>query len=87
MSSFFLSKSFQKVRIVKDSMWPSEHILPYKQLTQYLYFQINFYHHLVWKDPLKKEMANHSSILAWKIPWVEKPGRLKSMMSQRVRCD
>ena len=35
-------------------------------------------------DPLEKEMATHSSILAWKIPWVEKFGRLQSMGSQRV---
>ena len=37
-----------------------------------------------WKDPLKKEMATHSSTLAWKIPWTEEPGRLQSMGSQRV---
>ena len=36
------------------------------------------------EDPLEKEMAPHSSILAWKIPWMEKPGRLQSMGSQRV---
>ena len=35
------------------------------------------------KDPLQKEMATHSSTLAWKIPWMEEPGRLKSMGSQR----
>ena len=34
--------------------------------------------------PLEKEMATHSSILAWKIPWTEEPGRLQSMWSQRV---
>ena len=34
------------------------------------------------EDPLEKEMATHSSILAWKIPWTEKPGRLQSMGSQ-----
>ena len=39
---------------------------------------------LGWKDPLEKEMATHSSILAWKIPWTEEPGRLQSMGSQRV---
>ena len=39
---------------------------------------------LGWKDPLKKGMATHSSILAWKIPWMEEPGRLQSMGSQRV---
>ena len=37
---------------------------------------------LGWEDPLGKEMANHSSILAWRIPLTEKPGRLQSMGSQ-----
>ena len=36
------------------------------------------------EDPLEKEMATHSSILAWKIQWTEDPGRLQSMGSQRV---
>ena len=40
---------------------------------------------LVWEDSLEKEMAAHSSILAWRIPWTEEPGRLQSMGSQRVR--
>ena len=39
---------------------------------------------LCWEDPLEKEMAAHSSILAWKIPWTAEPGRLLSMGSQRV---
>ena len=39
------------------------------------------------EDPLEKEMATHSSTLAWKIAWTEKPGRLQSMGSQRVRHD
>ena len=39
------------------------------------------------EDLLEKEMATHSSILAWKIPWTEEPGRLQSMGSQRVRHD
>ena len=39
---------------------------------------------LGWEDPLEKEMAAHSSILAWKIPWTVEPGRLPSMGSQRV---
>ena len=38
---------------------------------------------LGWEDPLEKEMAIHSSILAWRIPWTEEPGRLHSMGSQR----
>ena len=37
------------------------------------------------EDPLEKEMATHSSILAWEIPWTEEPGGLQSMGSQRVR--
>ena len=39
------------------------------------------------KDPLEKETATHSSILAWKIPWTEEPGGLQSMASQRVGHD
>ena len=42
---------------------------------------------LGWEDPLEKEMAIHSSIFAWKIPWMEEPGRLQSMGLQRVRHD
>ena len=37
---------------------------------------------LGWEDPLEKEMATHSSILAWRIPWTEEPGGLQSMGSQ-----
>ena len=39
------------------------------------------------EDPLEEEMATHSSILAWRIPWTEEPGGLQSMVSQRVRHD
>ena len=39
------------------------------------------------EDPLEKEMASHPSILAWRIPWMEEPGRLQSMGSQRVGHD
>ena len=39
------------------------------------------------EDLLEKEMATHSSILAWKIPWMEEPGRLQSMGTQRVGHD
>ena len=39
------------------------------------------------EDPLEKEMAAHSSILVWKIPWTEEPGRLRSTGSQRVGHD
>ena len=42
---------------------------------------------LGWEDPLEKEMATHSSIPAWRIPWTEVPGGLQSMELQRVRHD
>ena len=42
---------------------------------------------LGWEDPLEKEMATHSSNLAWKIPWTEETGRLQSMGLQRVGRD
>ena len=42
---------------------------------------------LGWEDPLEKEMATHSSILAWRIPQMEEPGRLQSTELQRVGHD
>ena len=42
---------------------------------------------LGWEDLVEKEMATHSSTLAWKIPWMEEHGRLQSMGSQRVGHD
>ena len=39
------------------------------------------------KDPLKEGMTTHSSILAWRIPWTEEPGRLQSRASHRVRLN
>ena len=42
---------------------------------------------LGWEDPLEKERANHSSILAWRITWTEEPGGLQSMGSQRAGHD
>jgi len=56
----------------------------------YLYIitlSVNGVQSLGWEDPLEKEMATHSSILAWKISWTEEPGGLQSMGSQRVRHD
>ena len=40
---------------------------------------------LGWEDPLEEEMVTYTSILAWKIPWIEEPGGLPSMRSQKVR--
>ena len=42
---------------------------------------------LGWEDPLEKGKATHSSILAWRIPWTEEPGRLQSIALQRVAHD
>ena len=42
---------------------------------------------LGWEDPLEKGTATHSSILAWRIPWTEEPGKLQSMGLQRVGHD
>ena len=42
---------------------------------------------LGWENPLEEGMATHFSILAWRIPWTEKPSRLESIGSQRVRHD
>ena len=53
--------------------------LPAKQETQETWVQS-----LGQEDPLEQEMATHSRILAWKIPWTEEPGGLQSMESQRV---
>ena len=44
--------------------------------------QETWVHFLGWEDPLEKEMATHSSIIAWKIPWTEETGRLQFMGSQ-----
>ena len=56
--------------------------LPVMQETQEMWVRS-----LGWEDPLEKDMATPSSILAWKIPWTEEPSGLQSMGSQRVRQD
>ena len=48
---------------------------------------LHFYWSLGWDDPLEEEMAIHSNILAWKIPWTEEPGGLQSMGQLRIRHD
>ena len=49
--------------------------------------QETWFRSLGQEDPLEKGMATHSSILAWRIPWTEEPGRLQSMGSQRIGHD
>ena len=58
------------------------HLLKNPPAMQEILFQL-----LGWEDPLEKEMATHSSVLAWEIPWTEEPGGLYSMGSQRVGHD
>ena len=71
---FFLSSTF----------WRSLHNKNKQRIKIYTLLYIKS---LGRKDPLEEEMATHSSILAWKIPWIEEPGRLQSTGSQRVGQD
>ena len=67
----YFIKGFPGVSVVKNP--------PSIQETQVQY--------LGWEDPMEEDMATHSSILVGKVPWAEKPDRLQSMGSQRVRHD
>ena len=82
MSSFYESTC-------QNLSWVSRHINIREELVAQLVknlpaMQETRVRSLGWEDPLEKEMATHSSTRAWKIPWMEKPGRLQSMRSQRV---
>ena len=70
--------------ILYNLLWASLVAQRAKRLPAMRETQVQF---LGQEDPLEKEMATHSSTLAWKIPWTEKPGRLQYMGSQRVRLD
>ena len=77
-------------QIWKSQQWPQDwkvsfHSKPKKGNAK----ECSNYHTiaLISHSSMDKEMATHSSILAWKIPWVEEPGKLQSMGSQRVRYD
>ena len=65
----------------EGAWWAAVHGVA-KSQTRLSDFTFTFYFHA-----LEKEMATHSSVLAWRIPWTEKPGRLQSMGSRRVRHD
>ena len=67
-----------------DGIWAS---LVAQRLKHLPAMQETWVQSLGQEDPLEKEMATHSSILAWRIPWTEEPGGLQSMGSQRVRHD
>ena len=75
------------VTLTKDALlyWPQ--LLVAQRWRICLPMQETWIQSLGQEDLLEKEMATHSSILAWKIPWMEEPGELQSMGSQRVRHD
>ena len=76
------SKESMTSNIVFPEFWTSLVAQMVKQLPTMQETQV---WSLGWDNPLEKEMATHSSILTWKIPWTENPVRLQSMGSQRVR--
>ena len=78
--SVFLGPTFNsEVELLNHMDFPGVKCLPAMWETRVL--------SLGWEDPLEKEMATHSSILAWRIPWTEEPGGLQSMGLQRVGHD
>ena len=83
-SSPIVSDSFPVSAIAEYWAWASLVAQTVKRLPVMRETQVRS---LGWEDPLEKEMATHSSILAWRIPCMEKPGRLQSMGSQRVGHD
>ena len=85
--AFFLwwvSRALQNVYVTPSAFWASLVAQTVKRLPA---VRKTWVQSLGREDPLEKGMATHSSTLAWKIPWVEEPGRLQSMGSQRVRHD
>ena len=62
-------------------------VLVIKNLPAVLETQESRVRSLGWEDPLEEGVATHSSILAWRIPWTEEPGRLQSVGSHRVADD
>ena len=74
----------QGPRQLMDSLWTSLVVQTVKRLPTMWKTRVQS---LDQEDLLEKEMVTHSSILAWKIPWTEEPGRLQSMGSRRVGHD
>ena len=78
----FATQLFVLAQVVWDLGFPGGSVV--KNLSAKQETGVRF---LGWEDPLEKEMATHSTILAWKTPWMEQPERLQSVGSQRVRHD
>ena len=76
--------------VMPHSLWQSVTDVPFisaNGTVSFLFYGWAIFHCIYQEDPLEKEMATHSSTLAWKNPWTEKPGKLQSMGSQRVGHD
>ena len=73
--------------MVMNMGFPGDAVVKKKKKKIYLSMQETWVQSLGWENPLEKEMATHSSILAWEIPSTAEPGRLQSMGLQRVRHD
>ena len=80
----FLSVQFQYFMCVPCHVWDSLVAQRVKSLPE---MQETWVRSLGQEDPLEKKMAIHSSTIAWKVPWTEKPGRLQSMGLKKVRHD
>ena len=89
MSSWWCFLSAQRVvKGLRNLMSSSDSEPPGNQMVKSLHARWETWVcSLGWEDPLEKKMATHSSILAWRIPWTEEPGRLQSTGSQRVGHD
>ena len=84
------SESYLTVSLPKPHLWPTISIsasLVTQRLKRLPAMRDTWVRSLGWEDPLEKEMATHSSILAWRIPWTEEPGGLQSTGLQRVGHD
>ncbi|XDA89935.1 hypothetical protein R6Z07M_019539 [Ovis aries] len=73
------------VHRVSDAIQPSHPLWSPSSVKDLRAMQETQVQSLGWEDPLEKEVATHSSILAWRIPWTKEPGGLQSMGLQRVR--
>ena len=72
---------------IEQTIWKRRASLVAQRLKRLPAMRETWVRSLGQEDPLEKEMATHSSILAWRIPWTEEPGGLQSMESHRVRHD
>ena len=77
----------QLMDILLISWWLGIASLVAQRLKRLPAMQETWIRSLGWEDPLEKEMATHSNILAWRIPWMEEPGGLQSTGSQRAGHD